>query len=51
MNEKYLKSLINLNNYCNKQQYRGYSLYDSHLSPIPFNMFGHNVSFLINQIV
>ena len=44
-------SLSNLNNYCDRNNYKGYSLYDSHTSPIPFHIFGHKISFLINQVV
>jgi hypothetical protein len=44
------KSLIKLHNYCKKENYLGYSLYDSHKSPIPFKKFGITLSFLINQV-
>ncbi|MDW3193285.1 MAG: hypothetical protein R8G66_13015 [Cytophagales bacterium] len=40
-----------LESYCSKQNYRGYSLYDSHNSVIPFEKFGHWISFLTNQVV
>lgn len=44
-------SLKKLDNYCFQNEYKGYSLYDSHTSPIPFEKFGHTISFLINQFV
>tara|TARA_Y100000994_G_scaffold72017_2_gene58994 strand:+ start:1034 stop:2239 length:1206 start_codon:yes stop_codon:yes gene_type:complete len=45
------ESINNLNSYCSINNYKGYSLYDSHTSPIPFHLLGHKVSFLINQVV
>jgi len=42
--------LCALHNYCQKEKYKGYSLLDSHNSPIPFRMFGNKISFIINQI-
>ncbi len=43
-------SFLKLEQYCRENNYKGYSLYDSHLSNIPFEKFGSNVSFIINQI-
>ncbi|MFY0593578.1 hypothetical protein [Roseivirga sp.] len=45
------KNLLNLQDYCIQQRYHGYSLYDSHNSVIPFEKFGHRISFLTNQVV
>ena len=45
------QSLVKLHNYCKNHNYKGYSLYDSHTSPIPFDKVGPTISFLINQIV
>ena len=50
MNQIY-SSILKVHKYCEKNNYKGYSLYDSHTSPIPFNILGHKVSFLINQVV
>ena len=44
------KSLIQIERYCHEQKYKGYSLYDSHNSIIPFEKFGHTISFLSNQV-
>ncbi len=44
-------SLARLSRHCVSEQYRGYSLYDSHTSPIPFHRFGGAVSFYTNQVV
>jgi hypothetical protein len=47
-----VRSSINkLHNFCNAERYVGYSLYDSHNSPIPFKKFGVLPSFIINQII
>jgi hypothetical protein len=51
MKKKIRNSLIELHNFCKSENYMGYSLYDSHNSPIPFNRLGHPWSFLINQII
>lgn len=40
-----------LHRHCTKEQFRGYSLYDSHNSFIPFAKLGSKASFLINQFV
>ena len=45
------ESLLKLNSFVEQEKYLGYSLYDSHTSPIPFHIFGHKISFLINQVV
>jgi len=45
------QSLKKLNSYCTNNNYKGYSLYDSHTSPIPFDKLGHSLSFLLNQII
>jgi hypothetical protein len=45
------KAILDLCNYSEKESYSGYSLFDSHTSPIPFNKFPHKVSFLINQVI
>ena len=44
-------SLRTLHSYCAKQGYKGYSLYDSHTGKIPFEKFGHTISFLANQVI
>lgn len=49
--EEIISSLSKLNNFVEKEEFRGYSLYDSHTSPFPFKIFGHKISFLINQVV
>ncbi len=52
MNNIFIKqSLKSLHEYCLAENYKGYSLYDSHSSPLPFNKFGPTISFLINQII
>ncbi|MFT7054891.1 MAG: hypothetical protein ACJAR3_000518 [Roseivirga sp.] len=43
--------LFKLQKYCAAQHYKGHSLYDSHNSVIPFEKFGHHISFLTNQVV
>jgi len=43
--------LSSLEKYCKKNEYKGYSLYDSHTSSIPFEKLGHTLSFLVNQFV
>lgn len=45
------KSLSLVHNYCDKSEYKGYSILDSHTSPIQFKKLGHTISFLINQTV
>ena len=45
-----IASIKGLHKYCELYKYKGYSLYDSHNSPIPFVKLGKNLSFLINQI-
>lgn len=50
-NQLFLDSLENLHNYCTRENYKGYSLYDSHNSKIPFQKFGKSVSFYSNQII
>ena len=45
------QSLKKLNNFIEQEKFKGYSLYDSHTSKIPFGFFGHKISFLINQVV
>lgn len=45
------QSIQKLNEFCTEEKYIGYSLYDSHNSPIPFHKLGHKLSFLINQII
>lgn len=44
-------SLQSLHDYCRSNGYKGYSLYDSHLGKVPFEKFGHTISFLANQVV
>jgi len=44
-------SLLRLHLFCEHEKYLGYSLYDSHTSPIPFSKLGKLPSFLINQAV
>ena len=52
MNKKnIISSLDKLFSYCETQNYKGYSLYDSHTSPFPFKKLGRTSSFLINQFV
>ena len=45
------EKIVKLNNHIEKNDFKGYSLYDSHTSPIPFHFLGHTLSFLINQVV
>jgi len=51
MQDKLIESLSLLDKYCQLNNYKGYSLYDSHTSPLPFDKFGHTLSFLTNQFV
>ena len=45
------QSLSCLFKFVEQEKYKGYSLYDSHTSKIPFDFFGHYISFLINQVI
>ncbi len=45
------EAMIALDKFCEDQNYKGYSLYDSHNSSIPFKRFGVTISFLINQVI
>ncbi|MEX2411014.1 MAG: prenyltransferase/squalene oxidase repeat-containing protein [Candidatus Paceibacterota bacterium] len=45
------KSLIKLQDFCKKENYKGYSLYDSHNGLIPFEKYGTYISFISNQVV
>lgn len=45
------QSLLQLQQFCEREDFNGYSLYDSHKSPLPFKKFGRLPSFLINQVV
>ena len=51
MIDLFKNALIKLDNMCQKNDFRGYSLYDSHTSPLPLEKLGHRLSFLINQFV
>lgn len=51
MDEKKLNALIQLHDYCKKEQYKGFSLYDSHTGKVPLEKFGKVISFLSNQVV
>lgn len=51
MYNKYKNVLLSLHNYCRKESFIGYSLYDSHNSFIPFEKFGRSISFYVNQII
>ena len=44
-------SLSKLSRHCVSEAYKGYSLYDSHTSPIPFHRMGDAVSFYTNQVI
>ena len=46
-----ISSIKELNEYCINEGFKGYSLYDSHNSPIPFGRMGKNLSFYINQVI
>ena len=46
-----IPSLEKLSRYSVAEGYQGYSLYDSHTSPIPFHRFGNVLSFYINQVI
>ncbi len=46
-----INALRKLDNYCLYNEFKGYSLYDSHTSLIPFEKLGHPLSFLINQFI
>ena len=48
-NNKYLESISKLERYCSDEDYRGYSLYDSHNSPFPFQKLGKTISFLLES--
>jgi len=50
MINKLYSSIQKLHEFCKSEKYIGYSLYDSHNSPIPFKILGNKLSFLINQI-
>lgn len=50
-NKNYTQSLKLLHSYCWEESYKGYSLYDSHNSFIPFEKFGRSISFYYNQII
>ena len=45
------ESIRDVINFCEKEKYVGYSLYDSHNAFFPFEKMGRNFSFLVNQIV
>ncbi|WP_419663332.1 hypothetical protein Dvar_36950 [Desulfosarcina variabilis str. Montpellier] len=45
------RALLKLHNYCYKEDYKGYSLYDSHNGYLDFHKFGPNISFISNQII
>lgn len=47
---KYQKTLLGLHEYCKNENYKGYSLYDSHNGKIPFEKFGSIISFYTNQL-
>ena len=49
-NRKLVTAIQLLDKYCKSEDYKGYSLYDSHNSPIPFAKLGTKLSFLINQV-
>jgi len=51
MRKKIIKSIKLLSDYCMKEEYRGYSLYDSHEGFIPFQKFERKISFYTNQII
>ena len=44
-------SLSRILAYCRKEDFKGYSLYDSHTGKIPFEKFGKTISFLSNQVL
>jgi len=44
-------SIKKLHQHCVDSSFKGYSLYDSHNSFIPFEKFGKTISFLTNQVV
>ncbi len=45
------QSLQKLHQFCDNENFKGYSLYDSHTGKIPFEKFGHTVSFFSNQVI
>ena len=50
--ENYLsESLVKAHQYCVKEDFKGYSLYDSHNSYLPFLKMGKTISFFANQII
>lgn len=51
VNEQYIKIFLKAHSYCIKNNFAGYSLYDSHNSFIPFQKFGKYVSFYMNQFI
>jgi hypothetical protein len=46
-----VRSVVKVNQFCIKEGFVGYSLYDSHNSPIRFAKLGPRVSFLVNQFI
>lgn len=46
-----VNALFELEQFCGNEEYKGYSLYDSHNSPLPFEKLGRIFSFLINQVI
>ncbi len=44
-------AFLKSHHYCRSQNYKGYSLYDSHNGIIPFEKFGGVISFYSNQVV
>lgn len=48
---KFIEPLKSVLNYCEKNDYKGYSLYDSHTGKVPFEKFGKTISFLSNQVI
>jgi hypothetical protein len=47
----YKKALSSVDDYCVKNDFKGYSLYDSHTGKVPFEKFGKTISFLSNQVI
>lgn len=46
-----IESIQKLDKYCENENYKGYSLYNSHNSFLPFNKMGKIISFYSNQII
>ncbi len=51
MKDLIINTIKSLHDFCIKEEFKGYSLYDSHNSIIPFQKLGRKISFYSNQII